>query len=209
MFLIPQNHYLFMNRGRVDKIVTAAIADVREVTKTTRHWPNGIDIEISERKPGFALIVKGKSFIVDEEGTVMEQAVAADLPQVVDELEDDIVVGEILPNPKATAFIVSMAKNWTTKIDSPVVGIKIPGKASTEVQFTSADGWSAFFDINRPVLVQLSSLALILSKQIAPKDRAKLAYIDLRSDKWVYYCFKATPCSVEPVNSESTTNAPK
>jgi hypothetical protein len=51
-----------------------------------------------------------------------------------------------------------------------------------------------FFSTDRPVTNQLSNLSILLAKQIAAGDRARLAYIDLRLSKWAYYCFKATPC---------------
>jgi hypothetical protein len=61
------------------------------------------------------------------------------------------------------------------------------------------------FDTTRSVITQLNDLSVLLNKQIAAKDRARLAYIDLRLAKWAYYCFKATPCHQEVIEPAETT----
>jgi len=117
---------------------------------------------------------------------------------VIDQAQEDVVVGEVLSNPKLTAFILSMYRSWPKKVSSGVTVVKIASKTSQEVQFESAEGWSAFFDVNRSALSQLGNLSLILSRRIPQEQRENLAYIDLRLEKWVYYCFNNTPCSSEP-----------
>lgn len=200
IFFIRKNHYFLMTHGRVNKLLTAALSEVKEVSKTNRKWPNRIEIEIKERNPGFVLESGGRRFLVDEDGVVVKEVPETkNLPYVLDQnAEDKVVVGEVLPNLKLVRFILSSYKIWPSKISTPIASVKISSKESFEAQFTTAEGWSAFFDANRSGLTQVSSLALVLKSQINPKDLSKLAYVDLRSEKSIYYCFKGTPCHAQP-----------
>jgi len=200
--LIPNDHYFLMTKGRVNKTLTQQIPLIKEVVELNRSWPNKLEIKITERSPGFALKLKEKFYLVDEEGVIINEIPdSKGLLVIEDSVDENIAIREEL-NPKMIAFVLSMKHQWPSKISSSLQTIKIPGKASTEAQFVSAEGWSTFFDINRPVLSQLGNLALILNKQIPAKDRLQLVYIDLRLAKWAYICFKNTPCEQQPQQSE-------
>ena len=197
-FLIPKNHYLLLSAGRANALVKQEIPSIKEVVKSNRKWPNQIDIEVFERNKGFIFKTNNEFFVVDDEGVIIKEDEArSDLLIVTNQVEENVAIGETL-NPKLVAFIVSMNKQWNGRINTEINEVKIPGKATSEVQFVAKEGWSVLFDINRPVLNQLSNLALLLNKQIATKDRGRLAYIDLRLAKWAYYCFKDAPCSSQP-----------
>jgi cell division septal protein FtsQ len=199
IFLIPKNHYLLSSRDRVNAEITARISDVKEVVKTDRQGLHKLLIEIQERNPGFVFLAQGRRFLVDEDGTIVKEiSENPGLVEVENQVAEDVVVGEILPNPKLVAFIISMHKSWPTKITSPVTAVKVPGKGSPEVQFQSSEGWTVFFDVNRSSSSQLDSLGIVLSKQISATDRIRLAYIDMRSEKWIYYCYRGAPCNAEP-----------
>jgi len=140
--------------------------------------------------------------LIDDEGIVVNQIDSSSAPKnmliVEDQLTEDFASGEILHNAKLAAFVLSMSKQWDSKINTPVSLVKFPGKESSEVQFVTKEGWAVFFDTTRPVASELKDLVVLLNIQIAAKDRGNLAYIDLRLDKWAYYCFKAAACSQQP-----------
>lgn len=210
LFLIPKNHLLLMTKARVNKLVTESIPLIKEVGSAKRGWPNKIEISVSERKSGFVFVVKDRNFLVDEEGIVIKELIEPEeenLPRVIDQADEDVVVGEILSNPKLVVFIISMSRSWPKKINSEITTISVGSKITNEVEFESQEGWAVFFDVNRSVISQLANLALILSRRIPISERGRLAYIDLRLEKWVYYCFDDTPCSSEPQqNTEGETS---
>ena len=198
IFLISRNHFLLMSRGYTNNLLTRQLPMIKEVTKTDRTWPNQIKLEIVERNKGFVLKTNGQNYLVDEEGMVVRTFDDAfDLLLVQNQIEENVAIGEIL-NPKMSAFIISIGKQWDAKINTKISEALIGGLASQEVQFGSIEGWSVIFDINRSALSQLSNLALILNKQIPAKDRSRLAYVDLRLEKWAYYCYKSSPCEAQP-----------
>ncbi len=199
LFLIRKTNFFILSRARLNTMLVTQIPTIREITKFQKSWPNTLEIEVTERTPGFALKSSGKYFLVDDEGVIIKQIDSPEgLLVVEDSLVEDFATNEVLPNPKTAGFIISMSRSWPSKIASSITTVKFPGKASEEVAFTSSEGWTVFFDINQPAINELNNLALILSKQIPAKDRTSLAYIDLRLSKWAYYCFKATPCEQQP-----------
>ena len=151
----------------------------------------------------------GNYFLVNDEGSVVSQIESPQKLLVVhDQLVENFVRGETLPNQKLAPFILSMNKSWSSKMSVGIDSVKFPGKSSNDVQFLTKAGWAVFFDTARPVSVQLASLAVILSKQIGQAKLAQLAYIDLRISKWAYYCFKESACEQkeQPVITGTETN---
>ncbi len=204
LFLIPKANYFLMSQGRVNHLLTSTFPTIKTVLHYNRQWPHKAVIEISERTPGFVIKTNNNYFLIDSEGLVVDQI---ENPQkllvVEDQLDESFSHGDSLPNQKLAPFILSMSKSWSTKVNIPIVSIKFPGKSSNEVQFETSMGWSVLFDTGRSVTVQLSDLAVILSKQIKPSELPQLAYIDLRLNKWAYYCFKASPCSSKEIPVEA------
>ncbi|MBX4187699.1 MAG: FtsQ-type POTRA domain-containing protein [Candidatus Doudnabacteria bacterium] len=197
--LIPRNHMLFLTKNKALDIISEAQPLVKDIVKYKRVWPNRIEVEIVERRPGFAFSANGKMYLIDEDGLAIKELNEPDgLIPVYDTVNETVSEGERLNNTKLVAFILSATKHWTVKINSQIKEIKVPGKAATQVQIISSEGWGVFFDINRPVEAQISSLSLILNRQIPAQNRLKLAYIDLRFDKWAYYCYRNEPCESQP-----------
>ncbi|MBX4205099.1 MAG: FtsQ-type POTRA domain-containing protein [Candidatus Doudnabacteria bacterium] len=207
--LVPQNSFFLLNQSRVNSLFSKNLPEIREV-KSRRAWPNEISLEVSERVPALTFVQGDKNFLIDDQGFVIRAGAGTkDQFVVVDTVNEDIKTGEVVGG-KLIPFVVSLEKQWPTKITIPLVKAKIPGKGATEVELVSSEGWSVFFSTDRPVTNQISNLGLLLSKQIHPGDRARLAYVDLRLAKWAYYCFKATPCQqTDPDRLPETASAIK
>ncbi|MBX4186829.1 MAG: FtsQ-type POTRA domain-containing protein [Candidatus Doudnabacteria bacterium] len=205
-FLIRKNNFLIMTEGRVNKLLTGSIPTIKNVS-LHKSLPNHAVLEISEHTPGFAIESNGKYFLVDDEGVVVNQMEGPQKLLVAhDQLVENFVRGERLPNQKLAPFIISMSKMWGSKINVPIEVVKFPGKIGNDVQFVTVMGWSVLMDASRPGSVQLGNLAVILSKEVTPMQQLKLAYIDLRLDKKAYYCFKESPCQQQPGGLEAGTN---
>ncbi len=208
-FLIKKNNFFLMTRGRVSELLTTAIPTIKGIVSFNRTWPNKLSIEIVEHTPGFVIESNGSYFLVNDAGVVVSQI---ESPQKLliahDQLVENFSRGENLPNQKLAPFVLSMNKSWSSKMTEGIESVKFPGKSSTDVQFITKAGWSVFFDTTRPVSVQLSSLAVILSKEIGQPKLPKLVYIDLRISKWAYYCLKESSCQqkIQPAITGTETN---
>jgi cell division septal protein FtsQ len=211
-FFVKENNFFLLTQGRVNQIVTQALPLVKS-TSSKRTWPNKISIEISERMPGFVIESNNRYFLIDQDGIVFNEIDSpGDKLILHDQLTEDFAQNEQLSNSKIAAFILSINKEWNSKINTSVLSMLFAGKNSTDVQFQTQEGWSVMFDASRPALGQLNNLTLILNQAVASKDRPNLAYIDLRITKWAYVCYKATPCYQTPQPGQdagaTTTNTP-
>jgi cell division septal protein FtsQ len=196
--VIPKSHFLLLSKSRAEGQLTGELPLIKEVVGFRRVWPNKIEVEVVERRPGFAFIVDGKNYLVDEEGVVVRELPdTAGFIAITDQVSEPVQIGERLNNAKLVGFILSVIKAWPSKLNSQIKEAKVPGKAATQIQFVSQEGWGVFFDIARPAEAQLSSLSLILNRQIPAQKRLSLAYVDLRFDKWAYYCYKDAPCQAQ------------
>jgi|GEM_PF-2414233 len=203
---VPKDHLALVSKSRVESLLVESLPLVKEVKSYKRVWPNKIEVEIEERRPGFALNVDGRNYLVDDEGLVVRELPdAAGLLQVFNQVSEPVVAGERLNNAKLVGFILSASRAWPGKINTGIKEAKVPGKAATQIQFVSQEGWGVFLDISRPAETQLSNLSLILNRQIPAASRLKLAYIDLRFEKSAYYCYKDAPCESRP---QPDPNAP-
>ena len=197
-FFIPKNHMIFMSATNLQHLIAEKYPLVKAVNKHKRLWPNKIYLELEERHPGFALSINSKLYLVDEEGLVVKELQDPEgLPLVIDTVIEPVELEERLNNIKMVGFVLSGARTWPSKINSEIKEIRVPGKASTQVQFISSEGWGVFFDVNRSAESQLTNLSTILTRQIPAKERLNLVYIDLRFDKWAYYCYKNSPCEAQ------------
>ncbi len=204
LFLIKKNDFFLLTPGRVNHLLTTAIPEIK-YAKATRSWPNKIRIEVTEHNPGFVIDSNGNYFLVDDEGVIVKQVDSPDnLVIAHDQLTENFAQGEML-NTKLAPFVISMIKQWPSKVNTAVAAIKFPGKQSSDVEFVTAAGWSVLFDTSRAVVAQLDGLALLLGHTISARDQTRLAYIDLRSSKWQYYCFQSTPCSQIPQPDQTNT----
>ena len=202
-FLIKEADYFLMTRGRVNALLTSQLPTIKEITNYRRIWPRGAAITVKERTPGFVIKSSDKYFLIDEDGVVVKHLDApGDLIVAEDSVVEDFGTGETLPNHKMAPFIVSMVRAWPGKISVGLSGVVFPGKSADVIQFNSAEGWSVSFDLDRPVNSQLANLNLLLTKQIPAGERPNLAYIDLRSSKWAYYCFKGAACQQQPAQED-------
>ncbi|MBX4191573.1 MAG: FtsQ-type POTRA domain-containing protein [Candidatus Doudnabacteria bacterium] len=193
--LFKKNHFFLMTQSRVNKVLTTGLPGIKEVIGYKRIWPNKAEVEVKEFVPGFVIESDGNLFLVDDEGVVIGETLDPGKLMIVrDQQVENFVRGETLPNRKIAPFILSMKKAWPAKINTGIETIWFAGKNSNDVHFTTTAGYIVLFDSTRPVSVQLSSLAVILSKQIGSSQIPNLAYVDLRLSKWAYYCFKESPC---------------
>lgn len=208
-FFIPQNHYLLFTQNRIAKVLSANFSIVKEITKFDRHMPDKVEFQIAERQRGFALRSAERLYLVDDEGVIVKSIDSeGDLLVVLDQTNGEYHEGDRLSS-KATGFILSMERSWSSKISTKITEIKLTTMTGSDAVFATTEGWNVFFDINTPVIIQLNSLALIVNKQVSSKDRGKLAYVDLRVSKVAYICYRNTPCVERPQDTTLPSNGPE
>lgn len=128
-FFIPKTHLLLLSKNYAEQLIIERLPLVKELNSFKRVWPDKVEVEIVERRPGFAFEVGGQNYLIDEEGVaVKELDDLSGLPHVIDQVNEDMKVGEQLTNTKLVAFILSASRQWPSKIQPALKEIKVPGK---------------------------------------------------------------------------------
>lgn len=211
VILIKKANNLILSKKSLLKTFSARTPYVKEIVSMKKIWPDGLKIEIIERTPEFLLKSSGSYYLVDSDGLIVESfnEPIEGFYLVENLIEEKFELLEPFPNQKLSAFIISAYRNWDSKINVPVKAIKTPGKASSEAHFETLEAWTVFFDVNTPANHQLASLALLLQKQISQAQRKNLVYIDLRSSKYAYICYKNSACDKTAQPVEEVENVQK
>jgi cell division septal protein FtsQ len=211
VILIKKANNLILSKKSLLKIFSARTPYVKEIVSMKKVWPDSLKIEIVERAPEFLLKSGENYYLADSDGLIVENfsEPIEGFYLVENLIEEQFELLEPFPNQKLSAFIISAHRNWNSKIAVPIKAIKIPGKASSEAHFETSESWTVFFDVNSAVNQQLSSLAILLQKQISQAQRKNLIYIDLRSSKYAYICYKNSACDKTAQPVEEAKNVQK
>lgn len=197
----PKNNWLFLNRSNVEKILNARSSRILRV-ESKRFWPNRLRIKLEERIPVAIWQTGADYFYLSQDGVLTEQLPAGyatstdSFLRVVDLSAKPAAAGDSLGVQKLLAFMAGLSAEWQASTHTSVSGLKIPGRASSDIFAASSQGWSVYFDLDSPVSRQLLSLKLILEKEIPAERMKDLAYVDLRLPTTAYYCYRNEPCAV-------------
>lgn len=192
---VPRKNMFLIDTAKIGKDILDSFPQIAEV-EVGRGFPDAINILIIER---IAVAVwcedynppqagsRSQSerapencFLVDRQGVVFEKAPPeTDLIRIFGEKE-------LLTKEKLNQFLEIQSKL------KEILDILI-----TEALFVSeqrsnlktSEGWEIYFNLKGDLDWQITELGLILEKQIPPKKRGELEYIDLRFSR-VYYKFR-------------------
>jgi cell division septal protein FtsQ len=149
----------------------------------TRGVPKTIKIEVVEREGFLIWQTNGKNYLVDKKGIVFKETEDTfSLPQVVDEQNRPITLGEKILTQNFIKFINSINVNLSKKTKTKIKKI-IVRESTFELDVLTDKGWKIIFDTTRSANDQIAAL-----KKILPYAKNKIKdYLDLRVPNWAYY----------------------
>jgi len=159
--------------------------------KILRKLPKTLVIDIKERIPALIWQTGSHTFYVDENGyafTEIKKGIG--YPIIVDRAILPVKIGQRVVNNDFVKFVNRLDVNFTRKTKLKRVAMYILD-TTLELIIETDNGIKILFATDRDVDIQLSHLATAL-KRITGQS---ISYIDLRIDKWIYYCPKGAECS--------------
>ena len=207
--LVPQNHWLFLNRTRAEKILLPQTPLLQEVKRVQRSWPNKILVEIVERAPKIIWQAEDKFFFVGGDGIVSEQipagyATSTDTFLKFTDLENrPVAVGQNLGIAAPIEFALTLKDPWEKSQLPKIQLVKLPSQAAKEIYFVSQAGWTVYFNLEGNPLKQLNYLRLLLEQEIPPDRQEELVYIDFRFPGVAYYCYRNEPCALSKFETQT------
>jgi cell division septal protein FtsQ len=179
-----------------------------------KKFPDGIAVEVEERRTLMLWCAGEKCFYMDEAGSAYEEVDFSDTENLSGNLlrltdtggqatgAGDAVVG---------ADFVGAAIEARSKLEE-ALGMEIapeastPSRLSSEIRFRTGEGWEVFVDTGVAPDKTARDVALVLRKEIAEEDRARLRYVDARTENRIYYAFSEE--AAEDAGEETAKDGP-
>jgi len=213
--LIEKNNYLLISEESIQRDMLETFLKIQSV-EVKKKFPNKLNINLIERDIALVFCRNEKCFIVNEDGIAFTQINHDDFQQFGEQIitlqsdkGKDIGVGDFILEKDFNQYLLGI-KSKLENID-----IEIENKISTsqlisgDLRIRTKNGWSIYFDKEIPLEKEVEMLRILLDNQLKEVNLKKLDYIDLRSDKKIYYKFKDSEEKPSQQNSEQEKNEDK
>jgi len=199
ILFFPTKSIFLFNSNKIKEDILANYPQIA-IVDVHRGFPKSLNILITER---LAIAVFCKQFqigenekiqteeicfLIDQEGVVFEKdQPKKDLVKIVGEKkEEGLSLGEQVIEKEYLEKILQVQKSFLEEI-----GIEVNEFFVFPERFNvkTTKGWEIYFSLEKEIQKQISTLSLVLEKEIPPEKRRDLEYIDLRFTR-VYYKYR-------------------
>lgn len=212
LVLSGRNYFIF-SAGRLASQLQSDFKRIRHV-EIVRRFPDGLEINIEERRAVFVWCSRGSCHLVDEEGVPYQSADFQsseirenNLIVVNNESDQAVEEGKQILSAESIDFLLNIGSGISEETGIRVENtFSTPSPVSGDFLADSGEGWKIYLNQSLGVDKTVGMLKIVLEKNIRPEDRSKLEYIDLRTENKVYYRFKQEPAEEENKEGDSGKN---
>lgn len=194
--LFPRRNFFLARPYTLEKVLLDEYPLLSSAS-VTRVFPDSMRISVTERNKIILWCSQEQCFLVDEEGMAQDGERAL-LPEnishaifITDMSGKPAAIGEKVFDSGYGMFVVDLSEMFTEQL-----GIALAPRLTTvsrfanEVRVKTSEGWEVYFGTDVPLQSSLNALKLLFEKELPKELRAKLAYIDLRTENRAYYAFR-------------------
>lgn len=156
-----------------------------------RNFPDGLTIQIEERKP-LAIFCRGEDyFFLDKTGIIFEEA-----PEINNQylkIEDltltaDLKLGDKVIEEEKLNQILNIESRLKVDLKTPLIAVIMFSEERLNVE--TLDGWEIYLNPQEDIEWQLTKLSAVLEEEIPSENRNDLEYIDLRFENLAPYKYQ-------------------
>jgi hypothetical protein len=187
--VVPKDHLFFADASALSEALEAQFLDVRNAD--VRKQFGKITANVEERSESLRLIIADKSYLLDQGGIGMREAVLGEGDNLV-AIENDSAVfspGAKMISAPVLAAVTEIHKYFATQTGIKDRLIRIAPDDST-IEVVSSEGWYAILDPSVDIEIQLASVSTAVLGKFSPADRTHLDYIDARLGDKIFYKWK-------------------
>ncbi len=199
--IFPKDNFFLVRTDRIASRLSESFPKIADVTVETR-FPRGIRVVLSERDRLFLWCSGGPCFLLSPDGLPHEARFAEQEENhpfarfLIDESARPVEWGESVLSPEdiGAFFSIDRALRGEFTLDPSPVSVT-PSRISREARFETGEGWSVLVSLAVSSERTISTLRLILAKELPEGKRGNLRYVDLRTEGRVFYAWKEDPIS--------------
>lgn len=196
-YLLPQKNIIFFNVRTFSAYLLTHNQQIAKVNSVQKKLWHTLILDLDQRVPAFTLQIGTKSYILNSDGSIGQEAdplESAQYPIILDTASEQVVFGEHFFTEQQNSFLRYIQENFEKEIGVQIKSYSLPGKASDQLTVFSEKGFKVLFANNTDpnlYLERLKSLWL----QFTPDQQNRLVYLDLRFEKNAYGCFRDEVCA--------------
>lgn len=176
-----------VNAGKINQDILSKFPIV-EAVKINKNFPNSLILNITEKNSAGIYCQEEKCFLINQDGIIFEPSprFVSDLIIISQTMQNkDIFAGENVIQKNIMDAIIKIEKNIKNNFQINLTEAFLSNPLRLNIK--TSENWEIYFNLDSDVNSQLTKLNLLLQEQIAPKERKKLEYIDLRFKDRAYY----------------------
>jgi len=194
---LEKNSYLLIREKSIEKKILENFKNIKEIS-VDKYFPDKLKISLKERMEVLILCNEDECFLVDEEGSILSDIKMENFEEFGDNLlilhsekNKEIKKGDMVLKKEFFQYLFDIKKKLVDRLEIEIDrNIITPRLISGDLRVKSLEGWSIYFDSSIPVEKEIKMLSALLVEKKEELNLENLEYIDLRSDKKIYYKFK-------------------
>ncbi len=206
--MFPKDNFFLSSASVMERSLLESFPKLRSA-EIRKRFPNRVQAIVSERDRIPLWCFSGECFLIGDDGTARDArfAVQAENEAFLFRIEDSGARAIVSGDPVLDEGMISRVLRLEQGIRmSGMVAIVpravTPSRVSGEFRFTTTEGWDILANTEWDPEMTIAALRLVLEKEIPEERRAKLRYVDLRTEKKAFYSF----IPEEPVSDEASKN---
>jgi cell division septal protein FtsQ len=195
--IFPKNGFFLFPSKKMEDILRDRFRKIRNID-IRRTFPNGVSVEIVERKSLLVWCSGGPCYLIDENGLAYMGAdfSSPDIAQnhlikIVDTSAKPVALGANLFSKEFIDFLLRAVVELPQKS-----GIELgeecstPSRLAGEMSFYSPEGVRISLSTELPLDQTMKNLEIFMRKQLSEDERKNIEYLDLRFENRVFYKIK-------------------
>lgn len=188
LFILRQSNIFLFSRSWLKKNISQKF-DPQEL-KITKKLPDTLQIEIKEKTPSIVWVTQDKYYYLEQNGIASQEAnkdkLMIGLPQINDESNADLKVGEQIIKKEVVQFILDLKEKIPQETGLNITSFSMPTRMSQQINVKTEKGFVIYFDPQRDTEAQVGKLKRTINELLKNKLDS-IQYIDLRMEDRVYY----------------------
>lgn len=195
--VVPKNN-LLLHRSFLEEAALLERYPKIESLEVRKLFPDTLRVTVTEKPYQLLWCQQETCFLVDKEGRAQEALVFFRYPEeqgsvvrIQESMDVNVQVGDRVLHPEDQRFVHDLITDFTLRTGLNREGsLERPNLYAREMRVRTDKGFTIFFNTTLPVAQSLNHLMLVLQKEIPEAEWDKIDYIDLRTEKRVYYTRK-------------------
>jgi len=193
--LFPKDNFFLLSSDGVQRDLLESFPKLR-AAEVRKRFPNRMDASVSERDRILLWCVSGSCFLLGDDGRLRD-ARFAEQPEnepflfwIEDSGARIVADGDAVFDQDTLARFFRLEEELRESgIVTFLPRVVTPSRVSGEFRFVTTEGWELLVSTDPDPETTVSTLRVVLSKELPDEKRRKLRSIDLRTEKKVFFSF--------------------